>query len=169
MIGYVPRLGQVRLRMGAVIEPIGGSPEGPIQTYEPPRPFPIMLKRFEIRDEEGNFVGNAAVILTLPDGRHFMTRLSDAGGNVSFPTEELDAAAKAVNLRDMRNGKITYTVSAPGKASVQGVFWDIGADPDSQVGLKEITLKPEKSSTDLLVPVLLLTVIGGGILYTVFK
>jgi hypothetical protein len=125
-----------------------------------------MVRRFEIKDEDGNFISNAAVTITASDGRHFLTKLSDAGGNVAISLEEADAQAKAMGLKV---GSLLYTVNAPGKSPASGVFFDKEIPVADQLNVKEITLKPQGAGDSFLVPAVLLTLGAGVIAYAALK
>jgi hypothetical protein len=137
MIGHAPFLGQVRLR-GAQRSALGlgqhpGRDPVPLPEFtqeEFPVPVPVQeppieprefagsanpVARFEVRDQEGNFIPGAEVTLYLKRAP-MISKLTDAGGNASFTYGEIDYAGRLVEWRDLsepvywkvaKNGYIT--------------------------------------------------------------
>ncbi len=82
-----------------------------------------VLFRFEVKNEAGEFVPNASVSMAFEDGTHIITKLTDAGGNVSFTEAELLNALTQAGL--MRaEGVAWYTVEAPGYQMAEDMIWD---------------------------------------------
>lgn len=80
--------------------------------------------RFEVKDAAlGNFIPNASVSLVFEDGTHVATKLTDAGGNVSFSEEELISAVEQAGLIGT-TGVAWYTIEAPGYKMAEGIAWD---------------------------------------------
>jgi len=129
--------------------------------------IPITASRFEIKDQNGNFISGAAVTITTDNGVFLMTKLSDNGGNVSIGTDELDQALTNAGMSRGTWSQLLYSVSFPGKSTVSGVLFDVSQPIIPQVALKEITLTDASTMNWLVIPVLVVAL--GGVVYFATK
>lgn len=148
----------------AIIEPPRQETTVPIPQ---PLPRPITYVRFEIKDKYGNFIPGAAVTVSLDDGRHILTKLSDVGGNVSFSPAELSEVAERMVPMPRGDATSVFVVRAPGKKEVTGTFFDPRRDLKEQVGIREIILVNEtEAEAPAMWPYLLVgAAVIGGIAY----
>lgn len=137
--GLHPRAGAVRLQ---------GAPSG-----VPRRALSQQARvalRFEVTDALGEaFIPNAAVSLVFEDGTHIITKLTDAGGNVSFTESEIAQAAEAAFGPDLPEGVVWYTVEAPGYQMAEDIIWqpDVTTLADLQQ-VKTVALATAEAAPD---------------------
>ncbi len=91
-----------------------------------------VLFRFEVKNEAGEFVPNASVSIAFEDGTHILTKLTDAGGNVSFTEAELLNALAQAGLSGAE-GVAWYTVEAPGYQMAEDMIWDPTVPEEQQL------------------------------------
>lgn len=157
MFDRTPLLGQVPLR-GSIPAPVVARPYRPARRVLGQN-LPATYARFEIKDENGNFISGATVAVTTDDGHPLLSKQSDQGGNVSISPQEIQDAANAAGISLT---KLNYTVSAPGKGPQTGVFLDPSLPPELK--LHEITLKPGGGvPTNLLAPIAIVGLVGIGV------